>query len=161
MEPGESSLLFRGIPLELRLTPKDKRALARFADTLSDRVAEGRTFTCLLTNDEELCRLNRLFLKHDYPTDVLSFPSEGTEAGEIAISVQRADTQAGEFGHSRLQEIQLLMLHGVLHLTGLDHEKDSGEMARAERRWQTEFELPTALVARSKAPRPVSKGSRR
>jgi hypothetical protein len=43
----------------------------------------------------------------------------------------------------------------------LDHEKDSGEMARAERRWQTEFELPTALVARSKAPRPVSKGSRR
>ncbi len=90
---------------------------------------------------------------HDYATDVLSFPSAGNgDLGELAISAERAAVQAEHFGHSRLDEIRVLMLHGVLHLTGLDHERDRGKMARAEGRWRTEFQLPGTLIARTAKP---------
>jgi probable rRNA maturation factor len=113
-------------------------------------VAGGRQFECLITNDRELQRLNREFLRQDYPTDVLSFPSgtAGGFAGEMAISVERAAEQAAEFGHTLSEEIKILMLHGVLHLLGMDHEKDRGVMARAEKRWRTHFSLPASLTER-------------
>ena len=69
--------------------------------------------------------------------------------GEIAISADRAAEQAREFGHSRLDEIRILMLHGVLHLLGMDHETDRGRMARAEARWRRKLDLPTGLIARA------------
>ncbi len=94
-------------------------------------------------------RLNREFLDKDYATDVLSFPSEDAGLGDLAISAERAEEQAQEFGHSRLDEMRLLMLHGVLHLMGHDHEEDSGEMARAERKWREHFQLPPTLIARA------------
>lgn len=122
-----------------------------FAHLLSQKVAEGRTFACLITTDDELRRLNSHFLQHDYATDVLSFPSgvaEG-ELGDLAISVDRAETQAHEFGHPCTDEICILMLHGVLHLTGMDHEVDNGEMARAEAKWRDQFGLPAGLISRS------------
>jgi probable rRNA maturation factor len=91
-----------------------------------------------------------MFLGKSYPTDVLSFPSGEREAlGEIAISVQRAGEQADEYGHELNDEIRILMLHGVLHLMGMDHENDRGAMARAEKRWRTEFGLPSGLIERS------------
>ncbi len=104
-------------------------------------VADGAPFTCLIADDRELWRLNQQFLSHDYPTDVLSFPSRDADGGlgEIAISVERAAAQACEFGHTRIDEIRILMLHGVLHLTGMDHERDHGEMAQAEQQWRAEF----------------------
>jgi probable rRNA maturation factor len=113
-------------------------------------VTKGRRFDCLLTDDRELRRLNRDFLAHDYPTDVLSFPSGSNNgfAGEIAISVNRAAEQAAEFGHDLEQEIEILMLHGVLHLIGMDHEKDRGTMARAEKQWRKYFQLPASLIER-------------
>ena len=76
-----------------------------------------------MTSDEELRRLNREFLNHDYPTDVLSFPAaeEGGELGELAISIERADAQARHYEHALLDELRVLMLHGVLHLRGMDH----------------------------------------
>jgi probable rRNA maturation factor len=68
--------------------------------------------------------------------------------GDIAISLGRARAQAREFGHSIEQEIQILMLHGVLHLCGHDHESDSGAMARAEKRWRSSLGLPNGLIER-------------
>jgi probable rRNA maturation factor len=95
--------------------------------------------------------LNGEFLGKDYATDVLSFPDESSadSIGDLAISRQRAAAQAREFGHTLTKELQLLMLHGVLHLTGMDHETDHGEMSRAEERWRDEFNLPQSLTRRS------------
>jgi probable rRNA maturation factor len=122
-----------------------------FASTLSERVADGRQFTCVVTGDDELRRLNQIFRNSDYATDVLSFPpaAEGGELGDIAISAERAEAQAVARGHSRLDEIRILMLHGVLHLAGMDHETDKGEMARTESILRTEFGLPEGLIARA------------
>ncbi|HEY3940471.1 MAG TPA: rRNA maturation RNase YbeY [Bryobacteraceae bacterium] len=150
MSPG-STLLFGAIPTQLKFPALEKRQLAGFARSLSNEVAAGRPFTCLIADDRELRRLNFAFLANNYPTDVLSFPSPRhiEDLGEIAISVERAEAQAHEFGHGRLDEICLLMLHGVLHLVGLDHETDDGRMARAERLWRAHFGLPQNLIARS------------
>jgi probable rRNA maturation factor len=148
-------LLFGTLPVELKPSAAEKRQLAAFLKSLSASIAGGRAFTCLITDDRELLRLNSTFLGNDYPTDVLSFPSEAGPAavaesglGEIAISVQRAAGQAREFGHAAFDEIRILMLHGLLHLTGFDHETDKGEMALAEQRWRAEFQLPLTLIAR-------------
>jgi probable rRNA maturation factor len=67
----------------------------------------------------------------------------------MAISADRAEAQAAEFGHTRTDEIRILMLHGLLHLAGMDHEHDSGEMACAEQRWRSELKLPEPLIART------------
>ena len=148
MPDAEPLLLFRRAPFGL-----DRRALERFARELRDRVTGGRQFRCLITNDSELRRLNRQFLRKNYPTDVLSFPaaSDAAELGEMAISGQRAAEQAREFGHDLEDEIRILMLHGVLHLTGMDHERDRGAMARSEIAWRKRLGLPCGLIERVSA----------
>jgi probable rRNA maturation factor len=150
-EDGSTLVLFRPLPAEIRFSGEEKRHIRAFTRALSARVAGRRPFTCLITDDTELRNLNHRFLGHDYPTDVLSFPSQnGSQGlGEIAISAERAEDQALAFGHGRVDEIRILMLHGVLHLTGLDHEQDDGEMAIAERKWRREFGLPLTLIARN------------
>jgi probable rRNA maturation factor len=177
MSPG-SSVLFGALPSGLRFSGAEKRLLTDFARELSCRIVPGRVFDCLIADDAELHRLNLAFLGNDYPTDVLSFPNESlavkrclvntvkkspslragvagrllrSTLGEIAISVERAEAQAHSFGHSRLDEIRILMLHGLLHLSGMDHENDRGEMARAEARWRAQFRLPETLIARTVA----------
>jgi probable rRNA maturation factor len=127
------------------------RRMARvFAKRLEAELTGGRPFTCLLTGDAEMRRLNRDFRRRDHATDVLSFPSRQTLGflGDVAISFPRARRQAAEFGHSVGQEIEILMLHGVLHLLGMDHESDKGQMARAENKWRAAFGLPGGLIAR-------------
>ncbi len=153
------TLLFRALPQEPKISTAERRQLKEFVQLLSERVAGAAGFDCLVTNDCELQRLNHAFLGHDYPTDVLSFPSGSRSGnlGEIAISLARAHAQAAEFGHTSLDEIRILMLHGVLHLTGLDHERDHGEMARAERKWRTLLGLPSNLIARSSRRRDTQK----
>ena len=135
----------------------DDKSLQSFAEALRDRVARGREFHCRITNDAELRGLNAQFLGKDYATDVLSFPSKiaddkiasGTESlGDIAVSIQRARAQAHEWRHSTDDEIRILMLHGVLHLMGMDHESDSGRMKRAEIRWRRKLGLPVGLIER-------------
>ncbi len=145
MSPSDSILLFRRAPSAL-----PRRALKDFAKQLKQDVAGGRAFCCLITDDKELQRLNREFLQKDHPTDVLSFPSgtPGGDLGEIAISGDRAAAQGSAFGHSTAQEIRILMLHGVLHLMGMDHESDSGAMSRAEKLWRKRLDLPTGLIER-------------
>lgn len=123
----------------------DVESLESFAEILRDRVARGRDFHCRITNDAELKELNRRFRRKDYPTDVLSFPSER----DIAISLDKAKAQAKEWSHKTEDEIRILMLHGVLHLQGMDHETDNGEMKRAEQRWRRKLNLPNTLVARA------------
>jgi len=127
--------------------------LREFARVLQAEVAGGRPFDVLIADDAELERLNRLFRKKSYPTDVLSFGSDKMDGflGEIAISEPRAAAQAQEQGHSKDCELRILMLHGVLHLTGMDHDTDGGKMARAERRWRKHFGLPAGLIERAHA----------
>jgi probable rRNA maturation factor len=130
-----------------------QRSLLEFSETLRVKVARKRPFTALIAGDAELLRLNKLFLKKKYPADVLSFPSGQSkgELGEIAISADRAAVQSAAFGHSVGDEIRILMLHGVLHLLGFDHETDNGEMARVEARWRKAFHLPLSLTERAQA----------
>jgi len=151
MSSDGSTVLFGALPAKYKFSAADKRVLTRFARKLSAQMAQGKYFECLITDDRELQRLNHCFLKHNYPTDVLSFPADGQPfvIGECAISVERAADQSREFGHSLLDEIKILMLHGVLHLAGFDHEKDAGEMALAEARWRTELKLPNSLIERA------------
>ena len=127
-----------------------RRQARAFAKRLETEVARGRPFTCLITSDSELRRLNRDFRKQDHATDVLSFPSVQSLGflGDVAISFEHAKRQAAEFGHTVNQEVEILMLHGVLHLLGFDHEKDRGQMARAENKWRAALGLPCGLIAR-------------
>ena len=150
MDPGEPTVLFRGLPQQLRFPTEEKRALRDFAHNLCERVAAGRGFTCLVTNDGELRNLNQRFRGLDYVSDVLSFPSEqDRELGDIAISAEQARAQAQQFGHSYSDEVRVLMLHGLLHLTGMDHERDRGQMAHAEAKWRAEFGLPSGVIGRA------------
>jgi len=127
-----------------------RRELKDFALTLSLQLADSRGFVCLLSDDRELLRLNREFLRKDYPADVLSFPvEEGRSLGEMAISVDRAREQAARFGHSLEEEVRILMLHGLLHLIGMDHERDRGKMRRSERAWRKRLGLPAGLIERA------------
>lgn len=144
----QSELLFEVPPRAL-----PRRDLGEFARTLQEEVAGGRPFCCLIAGDEELRRLNRQFRRKDHATDVLSFPSErgAVSIGEIAISLDRAREQAAEFGHDVAAEVRILMLHGILHLLGMDHERDNGAMARMEKRWRKRLGLPSALTERVRA----------
>ncbi len=143
MSPGDSPLLFRHPSRRLRRTE-----LRVFLEEVSRRVARRRQITCLIADDRELRRLNRQFRNLNFPTDVLSFPSD--HGGEIAISLDRAAAQAAEYGHPLADEVRILMLHGALHLSGMDHETDSGEMAKAEKRWRRRLGLPAGLIERTR-----------
>lgn len=136
-----------------RSIPLDRAFLREFARQAAAEVAGGRTFTVLLTGDERLRRLNRDFRGQDQPTDVLSFPCPGPDGslGDLAISVQRAAEQARTFGHTVEKEIAILILHGVLHLLGHDHEGDRGAMRRLETRWRRALGLPSGLIERTRA----------
>ena len=148
MPADDDPLIFRRVRLRL---PRVR--LRAFAEQLRDEVAAGRRFCCLLADDRELRRLNRQFLGKNYPTDVLSFPEPGPDEflGELALSVERAREQARLLGHTIEEEIKILMLHGVLHLLGMDHEEDRGRMARAETRLRKKLGLPAGLIERVRA----------
>jgi probable rRNA maturation factor len=104
----------------------------------------------LLTTDDGIRGLNRRFRGKNKATDVLSFPVQAGfgMAGDLAISVETAARQAGEQGHRLSVELRVLMLHGLLHLAGLDHETDDGAMARKERRLRAKLGLPLGLIER-------------
>jgi len=139
------------IPLVFSSPARVRKAeLRRFLADLTRRLTRGRAISCLIADDAELRRLNRTFRNKNYATDVLSFPSWGeNSAGDLAISIDRARVQAAEHRHSLEIELRILMLHGALHLAGMDHEKDNGEMERAETRWRKRLHLPTGLIERS------------
>ncbi len=140
------------VVFDTRAKGLERKALQAFAVLVRDQVAGGRPFCCLVTTDDHLKNLNRDFRGKDHPTDVLSFPSPSLEGvlGDIAISVQRATEQAREYGHDTPTEIRILLLHGLLHLLGYDHETDKGRMRRAEVRWRQRLGLPAGLIERTR-----------
>ncbi|HVP44086.1 MAG TPA: rRNA maturation RNase YbeY [Terriglobales bacterium] len=127
-----------------------RTALERFAGRARRAAGLRGEVNVLVTGDAELRRLNRQFRHQDKPTDVLSFPGPDPDfAGDIAISAATASRNARRLGHSTVDELKLLLLHGVLHLAGYDHERDQGEMARKEQRLRRNLGLPTSLTERA------------
>ncbi len=128
----------------------DLAAARVFARRLSRLLRLGtRGFNVGIVDDREIRRLNSAFRGKARPTDVLSFPWERGEAtgsrsaaalefrsflGDVVISAPTARRQARADGQSTGSEIHRLILHGVLHLLGYDHETDGGEMADLEQR---------------------------
>jgi probable rRNA maturation factor len=125
--------------------PLQDKVLARFLTSVRRELKLGRReVTVCFVEDREIALLNGKFRGKPKPTDVLSFPANGTEAasfpnengakvlGDIAISPQAARRNAKRFGRTLDEEIRILILHGVLHLAGYDHEVDDGEMERIE-----------------------------
>jgi probable rRNA maturation factor len=118
-----------------------------------------RHFNVCFVNDEDIARMNSVYRGKAAPTDVLSFPWEGEGEsgpeefaigefrnflGDIVISVPTADRNARAEGHSTGEEIRLLILHGVLHLLGYDHETDDGEMKSLEMSLRERLNPPSA-----------------
>jgi probable rRNA maturation factor len=118
--------------------------LRQFLKDLAKELLPERGVTCLVASDSELQKLNQKFCGKSYATDVLSFPPE-----DIAISFDRAAAQAAELGHSVEDELRVLMLHGLLHLAGMDHQADGGAMKRTESRWRKRLGLPSGLIERA------------
>ncbi len=140
-------------PFDRRSPVPSARALARFLRQAQAAARVRGEVSVLLTTDRKIRRLNRQFRGKDKATDVLSFPAPKAvareTAGDLAISVTRALRQAREQGHPLAAEIKVLMLHGLLHLAGFDHERDDGEMARRERLLRGRLGLPQGLIERS------------
>jgi len=132
--------------------------LERFVSRARRAVNLPDAVNVLVTNSRELRSLNRRFRGEDKPTDVLSFPALPAEqrpmkriAGELAISADIARENANRLGHTPAEEIKILVLHGILHLAGFDHEQDEGEMARKENQLRLQLKLATGLIERTRA----------
>jgi probable rRNA maturation factor len=130
-------------------------ALTRFASRAKTAVRLRGDVAVLVTGNREIQKLNKEFRKKNKPTDVISFPSgvDGV-AGDIAISAEIAQANARKLGHDAAEELKILILHGMLHLAGFDHEVDTGEMARKEARLRKQFRLPVGLIERATEDRP-------
>jgi probable rRNA maturation factor len=127
-------------------------ALNRFAARAAAAAGVLGEVNVLISDKRELQRLNWRFRHKNAPTDVLSFPADPAAwngfAGDIAISAEIAAANARRLGHSTVDEVKILLLHGLLHLAGYDHEHDNGVMARKEAQLRHAFQLPVALIER-------------
>jgi len=114
----------------------DTEVWSTFADNALDAIGQSESSaTIAFVSDKRIRELNRQFRGVDKATDVLSFPAEEqANLGDIAVSVDTAAMQAKENGLTLDDEIAQLILHGLLHLCGYDHETDNGEMNRLELR---------------------------
>lgn len=113
-----------------------------------ESVPDDSDLTIVLTDDEQLQDLNRDYRDVDVPTDVLSFPASEADPetgrrylGDILISVQRAEEQAAAASHPLEAELQLLVVHGVLHLLGHDHAEEEEK----SRMWAAQSEVLASL----------------
>ncbi|MBI2677918.1 MAG: rRNA maturation RNase YbeY [Candidatus Koribacter versatilis] len=144
--------------MQTAISGVSRAELERFTTRARRAVGLRGEANILVGGNAELRRLNREFRRKDKPTDVLSFPAvrgkkvAKGEAGDIAISATIAQANARRLGHSTARELKILILHGLLHLAGYDHEKDSGEMRRQEDRLRARLGLPVALISRSATP---------
>ena len=149
------------IVLEHKTQVVRARALSLFAARAQRALGLRDEIDVRITSNRELQELNRRFRKKDEPTDVLSFPSAMPKVvGDIAISAEIAATNAAAYGHSTETEIKILILHGLLHLAGYNHENDNGKMQARETELRQQLELPTGLIERGRAGGPQSAESR-
>jgi probable rRNA maturation factor len=145
-------------PSSLETLPLNKSALTRFLNRARLAVGLRGEVTVLLTGDDTLKRLNQSYRGKNKPTDILSFPAakemvkQGI-AGDLAISLDTAARQAAQYGHTLADELRILLLHGLLHLDGEDHETDTGEMAARETTLRHTLKLPATLIVRAGTPK--------
>jgi len=117
----------RGVSIDTEELEAFRRRLSRVTG------AAAESFSVALVSDRRIAALNRRYRGQPRPTDVLSFPAGGNGyLGDVVISAPAARRHARRFRHSLEEEIKLLMLHGLLHLMGYDHETDNGRMNRRE-----------------------------
>ena len=130
-----------------------EQALARFAQRARKAAGLRGQVNVMLTSSRDIRALNRRFRGEDKPTDVLSFPPVPAVAeafsGDIVISTDIACRNARLYQHAPAQELKILILHGMLHLAGYDHESDGGEMARQEELLRRELGLSNGLIRRT------------
>lgn len=147
------------ITLERRIRELSARDLSQFVMTACRRLSLPAGASLLVTSSQRMRALNLRFRCKNHATDVLSFPGpafvEGF-AGDIAISLDIARRNARLQGHSIGDEVKILVLHGLLHLAGYDHETDNGEMARREKMLRKKLGLPSGLIERSDIGRPYA-----
>jgi probable rRNA maturation factor len=131
-----------------------QRALTEFVAQACGAAGLKGSVSVLVTDSREMRSLNSRFRGKNQATDVLSFPPPALGdgfAGDIAVSLDIATRNARSLGHSLGQEVQILVLHGILHLAGYDHEGDEGKMAGRERQLRRRFGLPTGLIEREES----------
>ncbi|HEY3989463.1 MAG TPA: rRNA maturation RNase YbeY [Acidobacteriaceae bacterium] len=141
-----------------------RRELARFLRRAVEAIGLAGEVGVLLTGDDAIRALNGKYRGKDKATDVLSFPAVGTAegiSGDLVISLETALAQAKERGHTLEMEIKVLLLHGLLHLAGYDHETDDGAMHRKERRLRRELGLTAGLIERAHPQRARQQSRRR
>lgn len=140
-------------------------ALRSYVKGMKRSLRMGRgSFNVCFVNDREIRRLNARYRGNPRPTDVLSFPwqeASGTShhkispkdfrnfLGDVVISVDTARRNAHLEGHSTLHELRWLILHGVLHLLGYDHERDGGKMTRLELSLREQLGIAGSRVSRT------------
>ena len=125
----------------------DEVFLNSIAEKFTDKEIE-----LIVTSDEEIKSINNEYRGIDKDTDVLSFPYEDmpmSPLGSIIICSSHVLNKAKELGHTNNDEMALLFIHGLLHVLGLDHEVDNGEMREEEARLIEEFNLPKSLIIRT------------
>jgi probable rRNA maturation factor len=151
------------ITIEKAVEGVKESSLKRFMGQAQKAVGLKGEVSVLLTSNRQMRQLNRCFRGKDKPTDVISFPALDVVShkivGDLAISVDIASANAKVFGHTTDQEVRVLILHGLLHLAGYDHEKDKGEMARQEDRLREKLGLPSNLIARTEGSLSTTKKS--
>ena len=136
------------IQAQLRPLPVAAEIVEQAAEAALVHEAATGDLTVVLAGDAQLQALNRQYLGIDAPTDVLAFPGSQLDPqsgimylGDILISLAQAESQARAAGHSLASEVQLLVVHGVLHLLGHDHD-EPGAKARM---WTTQGEILRGL----------------
>jgi probable rRNA maturation factor len=125
-------------------SPRWKQRLAEFCSAVLARVSRGPwDLSVLLCGDARMAELNSRYRGIDGPTDVLSFPrgEPGALAGDLAISIETVGRNAAAWGVSRDEELRRIVVHGILHLAGMDHGRGKGTaMARREAELARELE---------------------
>jgi len=139
------------IVLSRPVTGLSERALARFTARAQRAIGLRGEVNILVAGNEELQALNSRFRGKHKATDVLSFPAMARArgiVGDVAISADMAASNAARLGHATMEELKILVVHGLLHLAGYDHEQDQGEMARRELLLRKRLGLPSGLIER-------------
>jgi probable rRNA maturation factor len=137
--------------------PVDRRKIGAAARRILKTLGyEGYELSLVLVDDREITRLNRRYFRRNRPTNVISFPMmDGTPVslrakilGDVVISAETAQRDAREAGEKTKEEILFLLIHGILHLAGYDHEGTKAERERMDARGREIFSLLEHPVSR-------------
>lgn len=135
------------VVFETAVDDVNQKELQRFARRAQEMAGVSGEVDILIAGNSRLQELNRRFRRKNKPTDVLSFPRP--QGGDIAISADIALENADRYGHAATDELKILVLHGMLHLAGYDHETDNGRMAKTEAELRSRLKLPASLIDRA------------